>query len=415
MKGHVIYSDVSLEYVRPYVPVALRRTAFEVIHNLSHPSVQATSKAIAHKFYCPSMHKDVTLWAQQCLSCQKAKVHPHNRAVLGSLNKPTSQFDHVHLDLFKLPLCLGFQYCLTLIDCYTSWPVAISLPDRQATTVAIKAFMDGWVSHYGTPFTITTNQGVQFESALFTALSKYLGTHHIRIAPYHPQSNGLIERFHCDLKAALMYSPETPWPTSLPMVMLGLRSVFKEDLQASAVEMLYSVALRVPGEFFGTTSQPGTAPATSIESLRHLPQVLKPERSVVSPYSSPHKVVDRIDYVVDINGSQTTLSTDSLKPSFFDDPAQPNSMPAASLPSSLPVTRASEPSSQPPSSHPAIQTPSGPPAPIRSSFRLSGTNGTRKRVDVACQVSPAGKTCTRTTRSTRSTRRKQRLIPRQDF
>jgi len=185
------------------------------------------------------MRKDYARWAQQCLSCQKAKVHMHNRVVLGSFDAPSSRFDHVHLDLVKLPLCQGFQYCLTLIDRYTRWAVPIPLPDQQATTVA-KAFMDGWVSQYGTHLTITTDQGPQFESALFTILANYLGSQRTRTAPYHPQAIGIIECFHRALKAALMCSPETPWPTALPAVMLGLRTTFKEDLQASSAEMLYA-------------------------------------------------------------------------------------------------------------------------------------------------------------------------------
>ena len=53
------------------------------------------------------------------------------------------------------------------------------------------------------PSTITTDRGAQFESALWTEFMKYLGTAHLRTTSYHPQANGLIERFHRQLKAAL--------------------------------------------------------------------------------------------------------------------------------------------------------------------------------------------------------------------
>lgn len=362
IEGRQVYVDLSLDHIRPYVPVSLRRVAFEVVHKLSHPSVRATAKAMAQKFYWPSMRRDTTLWAQQCLPCQKAKVQLHNRAALSAFDPPSARFDHVHMDIVRLPLAMGFQYCLTLIDRFSRWPVAIPIPDQQASTVA-KAFVEGWIAHYGTPLTITTDQGAQFESALFSSLSSYVGTGRTRTAPYHPQSNGLVERFHRALKAALMCSPETPWPTALPLVLLGLRTAFKEDLQASPAEMLYGTTLRIPGEFFVTTSHPQAAPASFVQRLHDLTQAIKPvpasrhatnlkpffhkdlrvcthvfrrldliKRTLTPPYTGPFKVLRRIDdkrYVIDIGGTPSIVSTDSLKPAFVDTP-EPGTPPAPS-------------------------------------------------------------------------------------
>ncbi|CAB0032311.1 unnamed protein product [Trichogramma brassicae] len=59
----------------------------------------------------------------------------------------------------------------------------------------------------------------------------------------------MVERMHRTLKAALKCSPETPWTLALPGVLLGLRTTFKEDLQASPAEMVFGTSLRIPGEF----------------------------------------------------------------------------------------------------------------------------------------------------------------------
>ncbi len=71
-----------------------------------------------------------------------------------------------------------------------------------AETVA-KAFTERWIAVFGIPSTITTDRGAQFETALFTKLANVLGTNRIRTTAYHPQANGLVERFHRQLKAAL--------------------------------------------------------------------------------------------------------------------------------------------------------------------------------------------------------------------
>ncbi len=71
-----------------------------------------------------------------------------------------------------------------------------------AETVA-KTFVERWVAIFGVPSTITTDRGKQFESALFTNIVTILGTKRVRPAAYPHQANGLVERFHRQLKAAL--------------------------------------------------------------------------------------------------------------------------------------------------------------------------------------------------------------------
>lgn len=82
-----------------------------------------------------------------------------------------------------------------MIDQFSRWTEAIPFKKTSASTVA-KAFLVGWVSRFGTPESLTTDQGSQFESQLFKALLQFQGTKRIRTAPYHPASNGMIERWH---------------------------------------------------------------------------------------------------------------------------------------------------------------------------------------------------------------------------
>ena len=73
------------------------------------------------------------------------------------------------------------------------------MKDTSAATVA-RAFYDNWAARYGTPLIITTDQGAQFESRLFTELLTVLGICRKRTASYHPVSNGMVERLHRDMK-----------------------------------------------------------------------------------------------------------------------------------------------------------------------------------------------------------------------
>ena len=85
----------------------------------------------------------------------------------------------------------------------------------------------------------------------------YLGIKKHRTTSYHPQANGLVERFHRSMKASLMarleHSPTT-WPDELPVVLLGLRNSVKSDLGCSAADMVFGQSLHLPGTFFETPS-----------------------------------------------------------------------------------------------------------------------------------------------------------------
>ena len=72
----------------------------------------------------------------------------------------------------------------------------------------------------------------------------------IRTTSYYPQSNGMVESFHRQLKAATMaHESPNPWTITLPAVLLGSRSAVKKLLGRSAAEIVYGTTLRLPGEF----------------------------------------------------------------------------------------------------------------------------------------------------------------------
>ncbi|CAH8563852.1 unnamed protein product, partial [Dicrocoelium dendriticum] len=141
-----------------------------------------------------------------------------------------SRFSHVHLDLVgPLPPSRGFVYILTCVDRFTRWPEAIPVTDCTAETV-IRAFLDRWVSHYGCPSTITTDRGTPFESSQFDTFCNFLGCRRIHTTAYHPAANGLVERFHRQLKASLCASSDPSWSENISLVLLGIRSSIKADL-----------------------------------------------------------------------------------------------------------------------------------------------------------------------------------------
>ncbi len=78
-----------------------------------------------------------------------------------------------------------------------------------------------------------------------------LGIKRARTTAYNPQTNGMIERFHRQLKSSLKAQELcTHWLDVLPLVMLGIRSAIKDNLAATTAELVYGATLRLPAQFF---------------------------------------------------------------------------------------------------------------------------------------------------------------------
>ncbi|UYV71845.1 hypothetical protein LAZ67_9000651 [Cordylochernes scorpioides] len=166
----LIYCDISTGNPRPFVPENFRRQIFNSLHNLSHPGIRATRKLITQKYFWPKMNQTINHWSKSCLDCQKSKIHRHTITKHGIFPLPSTRFEHVHLDIIgPLPHSENCTHILTAIDRYSKWPEAFPISDKTAISVA-KAFFRGWISRYGVPATITTDQGREFESHLFKDL-----------------------------------------------------------------------------------------------------------------------------------------------------------------------------------------------------------------------------------------------------
>ena len=146
------------------------------------------------------------------------KTYDHST---GTFSTPDTRFDNIHIDIVgPLLPSKGYSYLLTRIDRFTCWPEAVPLTNITAESVS-QTFVNGWISRFGIPSTITTDCGKQFESTLWGHLMQLLGCKQIRTTAYHPIANGIIERFHRQLKSSLKSYPNpTNWTDILPIILL---------------------------------------------------------------------------------------------------------------------------------------------------------------------------------------------------
>jgi hypothetical protein len=248
------------------------------------------------------------------------------------------------------------MYMMTMVDRTTRWLEAVPLKSIAAST-CIEVFCSSWIARFGLPQTITTDRGAQFASASWTTFCGGLGIRHVMTTSYHPQSNGLVERSHRQLKDALRArGASVDWPAHLPWALLGLRAAPKEVSGLSSAEAVFGQPLvlpreLVPGEEAGpaefstrlasstppSTSQPRTyaeAVAGPPDWRLQLASMVYIRRGGSGPplapaYAGPYKVVrpGHKYFVVEVGGRQESVSVDRLKPHLGASP-----LPAASPP-----------------------------------------------------------------------------------
>ena len=383
--------DKSNGPIRPYIPFAFRKRVFDLIHGLGHPGVARTRKTLCDKFVWPSIREDVSKWARECLECQRAKVTKHTVPPIGNFEVPARRFEHVNVDIVTLPTSNGFKHLLTAVDPFTRWPVAVPMVDISAETV-LDAFAHGWIQQFGVPSTITTDRGSQFSSTLFQQLVKTWNIKHLMTTPYHPEANGLVERFHRRLKEALIalgFDEPTQWFWKLPCVLLAIRTTIKPDIGASPADLVFGEGLAVPGEALPSVPASDetlqrqreaaladvrlevarllpTQTSTHRTPQVHLPQQLAScthifvrrggvQSTLASPYVGPFRVISRNEnnFKFAVPGRPNeTVSIARVKPAFC----------------SLDDAEENEPDDAPPPGRPP-RPPPGPPAPPRRNRR----------------------------------------------
>ena len=335
--GQRLWCDISTGVWRPLVPVLQRRQVFEAIHSLAHPGIRASKRLITSRFVWPGCASDIALWCRECQHCSRSKVTVQETTAVETIPIPGNRFSHVHVDLVgPLPVSAeGYRYLLTIVDRTTRWPEAVPLTNITAETCA-DSFTTHWVARFGVPGTITTDRGSQFSGAVWECMCRTLGIRHIMTTAYHPQSNGLVERFHRRLKEALRARQcGDAWVDHLPWALLGIRSAPKEISGISSAEAVYGVPLALPGQAQGPAGAQVDPPPpviaartpTYAEVAMGKPTVLQkvefvyvrrgPVGTSFSPvYSGPYRILSKRGkvYELEMGDKIEMVTADRLKP-----------------------------------------------------------------------------------------------------
>ena len=254
------------------LPTACRPAVMKLAHDMpmaGHLGKMKMAKRILRRFYWPGIFGDVARHCMACGQCQKCSPRQVKKAPLVPLPIMGEPFKRIAMDIVgPLPRSSsGKRYILVICDYATRYPEAVALRSIDANNVAeelIKVF-----ARVGVPEEILTDQGPNFISQLLSEVYQLLHIKPIRTTPYHPQTDGLVERFNHTLKAMLRKTAAEEgkdWDRLLPYLLFAYREVPQASTGFSPFELLYGRCVRGPLDVLKESWESSTKSSESVVS-----------------------------------------------------------------------------------------------------------------------------------------------------
>ena len=237
------------------VPLKQRRVVLNYSHDIKasgHLGIKKTLGRIRQRFYWPGLRNDVQTYVNGCETCAKRKGPGRIRRAPMQIARSGYPLERIAVDILgELPETEdGNKYILVVADYYTKWTESYPMPNMEASTVA-EIMVKEFIARYGIPSKIHSDQGRQFVSKLFKEMCRLLQIEKTRTTPYHPESDGMVERFNrtlCTMLSAFVDENHRNWDKQLPLVMMAYRAAEHETTGMSPNRLMLGRETTTPLE-----------------------------------------------------------------------------------------------------------------------------------------------------------------------
>ena len=232
----------------------IRRYEFEGLmylfhdHQISaHFGIQTTYEKIKERYYWKGMLKDIETYIKSCDQCQR-RGKPIGKHELNPI-ETKEPFYQIGIDLVgPLPQTQKEnKYIAVAIDYFTKWPEAKAIPNATAKEVS-KFIFEEIICRHGCPQKILTDRGSHFNNQLIKELTEKFKIKHGFSTPYHPKTNGLVERFNKTLCEALakLSKEQDQWDENIPSTLFAYRTRKQESTKIEPFYLTYGRKARLP-------------------------------------------------------------------------------------------------------------------------------------------------------------------------
>ena len=245
----VLYHIEPDKTLRIVPPTLDRKGLFETAHGGvlgGHLRTAKMHSQLSKHYWWPRMRADIVKWTRSCQTCATRNVgkplHPHLTPI-----PVAGPFDRVGVDVIRFPPSQrGNKYAVVFVDYLTKWPEVFPARDQSALTIA-RLLVEKVVTRHGVPTQLLSDRGASFLSNLMKEVYNLLGLKKVNTTAYHPQTDGLVERFNRTLTNMLSKKVKKggkDWDQQLPYVLFAYRASLQETTGESPFFLLYG---RTPG------------------------------------------------------------------------------------------------------------------------------------------------------------------------
>ncbi len=231
------------------IPTSIIQQILRKTHDaLGHESEKKVFARAATRFTWPKMRADITRYCEACDDCQRSK-HSHRKRIT-KMKPIVSTRPNEILEIDFLKLCkanTGETGILMMVDHFTKYCVAVPVQEMD-TRAAIDAVWIHWVTRFGVPEMIQSDQGSQFESNLFQELMTVLDCKKAHSTPYHPQTQGLVERQNQTMIKMIRVAcaNQKDWPMILPNAVMAYNTSVHTSIGITPHKMMHGQEMRTP-------------------------------------------------------------------------------------------------------------------------------------------------------------------------
>ena len=222
-------------YWRVVVPKSLQQNVLEEAHSgrfAGHFAERRVYDTLKKSYWWKGMRAAVRRHCRSCLTCATRKG-------TGRASRPPLQpiavggpFHRMGVDVLQLPLTeSGNQYAIVFLDYLTKWAEVFPVANQSAVTIA-QLLVEEIFCRHGAPQELLSDRGANFLSEIVLEVCKLLNIKKVNTSGYHPQTDGLVERFNCTLSHMIAKCAQkngSDWDRHLPFLLFAYRASVQES------------------------------------------------------------------------------------------------------------------------------------------------------------------------------------------
>ena len=257
------------------IPTSLKEEVLTDLHDRAvggHLGIDKTLGRLRERYYWPGYYNDTCEWCRNCPTCASRK-NPAPKARVPLQPIVTSRPLHLVATNILGPLPetpAGNLYVLVVSDYFTRYTEAYAIPNQEAVTVARK-LVDNFFLQFSPPERLHSDQGRNFESSVIAEVCQLLGVEKSRTTPYHPQSDGLVERFNrmlLGMLATAVGKKPFEWEQNLRRLCFAYNTCTHPTTGYPPFTLMFGWQARLPMDIvLGATSSPSNTTQQYAEEL----------------------------------------------------------------------------------------------------------------------------------------------------